>query len=940
MTEWITHAIQQHTDFSRILNASIAAGWMVPAVIVLRLLLKKAPKWTHVALWGLVALRLLLPFSVESAFSLIPSAQTVPQEILRYEGTQLQEEASLEVIANPVYSGAVSVPLGQTVDRVQIRMMDMTFVWLVGIAAMSLYTAVSYWQLRRRVKTAVRFTDNLFRCDQVSSPFVLGILRPRIYLPFRMAQSGLEYVIAHERAHIRRKDHWWKPLGFLLLTLHWFNPLMWLAYLLLCRDIELACDEKVIRELGNEQRADYTQALVSCSVSRRTIAACPLAFGEVGVKTRVKSVLNYKKPGFWVIVLAVILCIAAAVCFLTDPPANSEAVPFAHTYRVEEILYDAPMHSFAYTEETAPLYQFTSDQVMFVAEAATEWVRQQGAFEEAELTAENFDDLFHPVGWTASRYSRLRHRIEKAWQMNLENDRNNVFYYLLQDKSGEVYLTYGYRDPEKPSIRWLFKLTRTDLLTCTALSDGAETFVQPCYYPGKIEGDTEHWPVAHINKSGTLRFHAEADTDALVIREDYFQKDGEETHNTFEIKPDAEGFFTMEVTCKGSPDEYALYRIQFKDQSDGYAMKVVFGTDLQGQKEPDCVSVTYIEDPTKSPEFFYDEAMEKFYEDQANEYYLPGIYSAYVTVHYSDGSEENIVTALNSGKVTLADLDRYGIQYYSESKAARLYIAITGAIRNQHIPDTPDGLLHCASFVTLYQEELCLDSDPSIPSQVTVYGLAMHQAYSLSEGTLREVGGSHIPAVITFDLVDGAYVLDQYWMPRDGSYYAQDVRDSFPDHVEADALDTQKYVLRQLQECCDQAVRYGNINTDAVIEKLLETIEASPAASSRPGDYIRAHPMQWRELTHYGDHALRYLFQKFLKGGQTGLRGHLLRELLDELAPEAQLRLYAETGQAYFEEWKAGALRVRDQHGMDWVKENRPAMYLLLQILEGDAIPE
>ena len=181
---------------------------------------------------------------------------------------------------------------------------------------------MSYWRLRRKVCEAVILRGNIYQSEKVGSPFVLGIIRPKIYLPYHMDSREMDHVIAHEQTHIRRRDHWWKPLGFLLLTIHWFNPLMWLSYVLLCRDIELACDEKVIREMGNEQRADYTQALVACSVGRRVIAACPLAFGEVGVKERVKSVMNYKKPAFWIVLASVIVCAAAAVCFLTNPKSE------------------------------------------------------------------------------------------------------------------------------------------------------------------------------------------------------------------------------------------------------------------------------------------------------------------------------------------------------------------------------------------------------------------------------------------------------------------------------------------------------------------------------------------------------------------------------------------------------------------------------------------
>lgn len=320
MLHEIADFLQRCLDFSKVLNASIAASWLILAVLFFCLLLKKAPKWTHVVLWGLVAVRLLLPFSIESALSLIPSKDTIPQEILRYEGNLLQEPAHLDVVSNPVYPNALHLELNQSVGRIQIKEMYMNFVWIGGMIVMLLYIAISYLCLRRRVRTAVLYRDNLFQSEHVNSPFVFGIIHPRIYLPFQIEEHHLEHVIAHEQAHIRRRDHWWKPLGFLLLTIHWFNPLMWLSYVLLCRDIELACDEKVIKALDHDQRADYSQALLSCSITRRTIAACPLAFGEVGVKKRVQNVFSYKKPAFWVVLVGIVAIVTLAVCFLTNPP--------------------------------------------------------------------------------------------------------------------------------------------------------------------------------------------------------------------------------------------------------------------------------------------------------------------------------------------------------------------------------------------------------------------------------------------------------------------------------------------------------------------------------------------------------------------------------------------------------------------------------------------
>ena len=330
--------------FLKIINMSISASWLVLAVLLLRFVLKKAPKWVNVLLWGIVAVRLAFPFSIESALSLIPSAETIPPNIgMNTTPTINSGINAINNAVNPIISQSNTPMAGASVNPLQITIGIFEYIWIFGMIALALYTAISYWRLHRKVDTAVRYKDNIFQSENVKSPFVLGIIKPRIYLPFNMNGQDLEHVVAHEQAHIHRKDHWWKPLGFLLLTIHWFNPLMWLAYVLLCRDIELACDEKVIKELGNEQRADYMQALVACSVNRRMIAACPLAFGEVGVKERVKSVMNYKKPAFWVIIIAVIICVGVAVCFLTNPKQDR--------YTLRIVVPAGSQEEFVYTEE-------------------------------------------------------------------------------------------------------------------------------------------------------------------------------------------------------------------------------------------------------------------------------------------------------------------------------------------------------------------------------------------------------------------------------------------------------------------------------------------------------------------------------------------------------------------------------------------------------------
>ena len=310
--------------FLKIVNMSISASWIVLAVLLLRLLLKRAPKWITVLLWGIVAIRLICPFTIESVMSLIPSAETISPQVL-IENPEINTGFPiLNNTINPIIQeSTVTVAPEKSINSLQLFVLIFSKVWVIGIAAMLLYTVISYFKVKRKIGTAVLLRDNIFQSENVVSPFVLGIIKPKIYLPFNMNEQDMEHVIAHENAHIRRKDHLWKPFGFLVLTLHWFNPLMWLGYVLVCRDIELACDEKVVKEFNNEQKADYSQALLTCSVNRRIIAACPLAFGEVGVKNRVKSVLNYKQPAFWVIIVAIITSVAVAVCFLTNPKTKT-----------------------------------------------------------------------------------------------------------------------------------------------------------------------------------------------------------------------------------------------------------------------------------------------------------------------------------------------------------------------------------------------------------------------------------------------------------------------------------------------------------------------------------------------------------------------------------------------------------------------------------------
>ena len=326
--------------FLKLLNLSISASWLVLTVLVLRLISKRSPKWMNVLLWGIVALRLVLPFSIESVLSLIPSAETLSPEVVRFDPapTITSGVSIIDNAVNPSLSGHFAATPEASVNPLYVWTEIAGWVWLIGLGAMLLYALVSYLRLRRRVSVSLPIRNRIYLCDAISSPFILGVVKPHIYLPSGLDEVQRQNVLAHEQAHLARRDHWWKPLGFALLAVYWFNPVLWLAYTLLCRDIELACDERVIRTMDESAVKTYSTVLLACSMPRKAVITCPLAFGEVGVKERVRNALHYKKPAFWVVAASVTVCVVVAVCFLTDPPTDTDAAGLVGFHR-EQVTY-------------------------------------------------------------------------------------------------------------------------------------------------------------------------------------------------------------------------------------------------------------------------------------------------------------------------------------------------------------------------------------------------------------------------------------------------------------------------------------------------------------------------------------------------------------------------------------------------------------------------
>lgn len=313
--------------FIQSVNISLTAGWLILAIFVVRLFLKKAPKWVTCLLWSLVAIRLLFPFSLESSVSMVPSAKPIPEDFAYTTAPYVNSGfVAVDDMINPIVTATLHTDeVAVSANPTQILTFVCSRIWVIGMIMMFLYAVLSTAILKYRLRTATLYAPGIKQSENASQPFVLGLLKPMIYIPYHIEEEALSYVIRHEKAHIKRLDHIWKPLGFLLLSIYWFQPLLWVAYVFLCKDIEAACDEKVVKDMNLEERRAYSTALLSCSTKRKLITACPVAFGENSVKTRIKDVMNYRKPAFWMICISVVACVIVAVCFLTNPKEDEKA---------------------------------------------------------------------------------------------------------------------------------------------------------------------------------------------------------------------------------------------------------------------------------------------------------------------------------------------------------------------------------------------------------------------------------------------------------------------------------------------------------------------------------------------------------------------------------------------------------------------------------------
>lgn len=563
------------TLFVTLVNMSITASWLVLAVIGVRLVFRKTPKWVLCLLWGLVALRLIFPFSLESALSLIPSTQTLPQEIVYTAQPEIHSGIeAVDSVVNPVLEEnmAVPEPAVTSANPTQIWSFLLSVTWAAGCGCMLLYALISYLLLKHRVAAAIPLEKGIKQSELVDSPFVLGLFRPVIYLPISISPKDLPYVISHEQSHIHRGDHWWKPVGFVLLSVYWFNPVLWLAYILLCRDIEAACDERVIRDMGMEDRRAYSTALLNCSIRRKSIAACPLAFGEVGVKERIKSVMHYKKPGFWILLAALVVTIVVAVCFLTNPVVSQQQVQWLDLEKeMEQSLQLRSSDLTHYTDGVASgttrteYYYGNNGQRIYAivyddGEIESKTITEQDAYGN-ELSS----TTYLPDGITQNFEREYRHTLDWRHRPVHTEFYDNGILRDTQDKS------YDWRGNVVREITQFFdqegNVTAVNRITRKYNWRGELTLEEETYDSGEVTTKT----VTTYEKGLAYETAEYAEDGTLLSKERYIYYYNEEGNPQAKVIQDADTGIT---TCR----HFYAY------QKDGYTVTIEQETETTGEK--------------------------------------------------------------------------------------------------------------------------------------------------------------------------------------------------------------------------------------------------------------------------------------------------------------------------------------------------------------------
>ena len=989
-------------SFTNILNLSVAASWLVLAVAVIRLVWKNGPKAFHCALWALVAIRLLCPISIESAFSLIPSREVVLAEYLYLEPREpeFREPARLEIITNPVYEAPLEIEIDTTVDRFQHWDMLATVAWLAGMGVMAIYAAYSYWNLRLRVRLGARIWENVWECDEISSPFILGLFRPQIYLPSSLDEDTRTMVLAHERAHLDRLDHLWKPLGFALLTVHWFNPVIWLGYILLCRDIELACDEKVIKKLDKPTVRAYSEALVRCAVPQRSIALCPLAFGEVGVKDRIKAMIRYRKPGLILTAAAVILAILLAACFLTDPvemPTETEPV------HVEEPI-DAVLHEDGVV--VTETIRRELDIMFYIDWLPAECFTPDGySFQEGELTLYESDTTILemtrviPDGEQLRFDFRFRYDLPECGTILLPCHIN------IKGVNKTLWLTGSVHDYTRSYDSGVSLVQDMNLLGFTLLIDRELVEDADQYLSIELNQlwDTTYVPndvnildhLYHVDEvlyqNERLTLSGTASYAPAYIVERNLHLTALEQGSRWEIRRDMgelvpikleETNFNSAFLREYLPEnrrawlctawEWSHLLLQQNDgelylavlRENGTVLSDFYrlSTDEIIGYPPETLSRTFaldIEDSFDIPSFtLYSDGTFRFTQSMTSSYLGYGYYlleadqlvmktndGLYTWTFLTDGSAFYFDAAHSSpisyfqslpdGYTELADDAIFRSSSTHTDPESTLEEILKEAILEYNRANEDEGFICVENHEVLGELIACgaatVDGTPL--EILTVYLAGEYRTY---DARIIHKRMERFCGVITLESSGSGYQVTDYIQTG-----ANDSETIFPEHIQE--LYEERYGIIQDWTSTEnrydaQAILYRSQGLETDIGTLVDTICASPAQSSNPGDYIAAHQEEFDRLVSLGTRTIRYCFAEFARDGQIGLEGHIMALACREIIPvgnhdhdipyESCL-----TGQDWFDQFAQLARSHRDEMGQLELEKRHSYCFMALEAL-------
>lgn len=805
--------------FIRLLNVSITASYLVIAVLVLRLIFKKAPKWLFCVLWALVGLRLVFPVSFESALSLIPSAETVPSTIIYQQSPHITSGIPIvNQVVNPVISETFAPDPAASANPLQIVTILASWVWALGLVVMLVYTLISYLRLRHRVSTATLLSGNIFQSEVVQSPFVLGIIKPKIYLPYSIGDKDIGHVIAHEKAHLKRKDHLIKPLAFLILSVYWFNPLMWVAYVLLCRDIELACDEKVIRELDTDARRCYSTALLNCSVNRRMIAACPLAFGEVGVKERVKSVMNYKRPAFWIILLAVVVCIVTTVCFMTNPESDTDIS--GRVFIGSQIKYNyVKNHGISGIQ-----YCITDDMVLYRFSGDNPGVVRLGKLEKSDVTAEELTSQIEGQERGTNNPTYTFNSLKAAYVTEKKSDpEETVRHYVAIDEKGAVllitmhdYLTMNdvdyisnveqievvdgadYRNTFSSLI---IRITKADYMGTSQVLESVQTYYWAFDEKGgsmeltdglvcSTKGFDMSEGKIEISLNKNLVLDIGYDKEAEVKSFDFALGEkatlrtadisGETTYYSFDFIQENDIKYADNLVQKAVYTDYNGVNAYLSDNSSldgniGYTLEnrtdkgIEYGEEYVIYRITDgkAVKCDAVSDIAWDAMLYVQSNQSTEYTSFRTDVYdisQPGLYRFEKTFNFSGEKEEYKLSF------------DFEITETEESKETdNLDKAISKAILEDNKPKYYDFATECvAEGHIVYGTEVN-------GNEYTVYMLTEYNAFGFENGYFMSKAGGCVPAVMTFEKTSESYNLLDIEYPLDGAGYAPSIKKMFPE---------------------------------------------------------------------------------------------------------------------------------------------------------------